>query len=297
LMGGRIGLVSEVGTGSTFWVDLPLKSMSSPGQPLFAEVDGKSILIADTSATTRAVLAEQLEYSGCTVTQAGTSSDAVRALQNARYDVLFVDGEDPSMRRAVESENVPIVTLLPLRAAISEARSLFSAVLGKPIRRRHLATTLSSLFSVGQTPSLPEAGKLEVRLGLRVLVAEDNPVNTMLTERFLAALGCECVSVVNGMQVLDELGDGEFDVILMDVQMPVMDGIETTRRVRESEVGSDRHTPIIALTAHAQQGDRERCVQAGMDDYLTKPIRKADLEAMLRCWSVARPMVELDSAA
>jgi CheY-like chemotaxis protein len=122
------------------------------------------------------------------------------------------------------------------------------------------------------------------RLALRILVAEDNAVNTLILKRFLSALDCTHVCVVNGAKALEELERSEFDVVLMDVQMPVMDGFETTRRIREWEAGTDTRLPIIALTAHAQQGDRERCLDAGMDDYLSKPIIRGDLEAKLKLW-------------
>jgi signal transduction histidine kinase/ActR/RegA family two-component response regulator len=121
-------------------------------------------------------------------------------------------------------------------------------------------------------------------LGLRILIAEDNPVNLMILERGIADIGCRHVSVGDGSAALENYRSEAFDLILMDLQMPVMDGIETTKRIRQDEAGTGRRIPIIALTAHALSGDRERCLNAGMDDYLSKPFGRIELVAKLRQW-------------
>ncbi len=121
-------------------------------------------------------------------------------------------------------------------------------------------------------------------LGLRVLIAEDNPVNVMILEITLAELSCEFCSTGNGKDLLAMYQDAAFDIILMDVQMPLLDGLEATKLIRQAESITGSHIPIIALTAHAQQEDRERCLAAGMDDYLAKPIVRGDLIAKLQHW-------------
>jgi CheY-like chemotaxis protein len=109
----------------------------------------------------------------------------------------------------------------------------------------------------------------------------------LILQRYLSKLGCDYQSVENGAAVMSALNAGDFDLVLMDVQMPVMDGFEATKMVREAEQFTGRHIPIIALTAHAQVGDRERCLKAGMDDYLSKPVLRGDLEAKLKLWGGA----------
>ena len=116
---------------------------------------------------------------------------------------------------------------------------------------------------------------------LRILLAEDNRINQIVAEKILQSMGHECFSVGDGMQVLDIIGKTPFDAILMDCQMPELDGFETTKRIRTAEKQSKRHIPIIALTASSQQADREHCLQCGMDSYLAKPFRKEELAKML----------------
>jgi two-component system, sensor histidine kinase and response regulator len=143
-------------------------------------------------------------------------------------------------------------------------------------------------FEPGKAPDARRSAELPLlprksTTSLRVLVAEDNPVNQMVLENQLAHLGYDVVTVGNGREVLERLEIGDFDLLLMDCQMPVLDGYETARRVRQNEVGS-RHLPIIALTAHAMKGDREKCLAAGMDDYLSKPFTEKDLDLAIRRW-------------
>jgi len=130
----------------------------------------------------------------------------------------------------------------------------------------------------------PAAEKAETHLGIKVLLAEDNAVNAFLAMKKLEGWGCTCISVENGIEALSELENGEFDLILMDISMPEMDGIQTTQELRRREGKTGAHTPIIALTAHALEGDRERCLASGMDDYLPKPVNFNDLLSKLQLW-------------
>jgi CheY-like chemotaxis protein len=150
-----------------------------------------------------------------------------------------------------------------------------------PVRRAQLVGQVSRVLSVTSSA----AGSLQPQpspsFGARVLVAEDNPVNQRVVTGLLAKLGCEAVVVPDGLKAIETLQAGRFDVVLMDCQMPEVDGFEATRRIRE---GAQRETPIIALTAGALDGDRERCITAGMNDYLAKPVRLEDLAHALSKW-------------
>jgi len=263
-------------------------------------------LIADDNATTRKVLKDQLAYWGCPVSEAANASEAVALLSGTppgrSFHLVFVDvdlpgiGEDPiceTVRRVRGYSDVPLVLLTPTwaRSAHSEmAATDCSVVLSKPVRRSRLRTTLTGLLGAASTvlsdvprrahkPSAENACR-----GLRILIAEDNAVNVMILERTLEDLDCTYVSANNGIDALRELEKSKFDIVLMDLQMPEMDGLEATKRLRESESITGRHIPIIALTAHAQQGDRERCLECGMDDYLPKPIVRGDMIAKLAHW-------------
>jgi CheY-like chemotaxis protein/HPt (histidine-containing phosphotransfer) domain-containing protein len=166
----------------------------------------------------------------------------------------------------------------------------------KPVRRSHLFRAMAEDTARG-TPRGSHVGQLapasdgKVQFGLSVLLVEDQEINRTVAARMLEQLGCRVVFAVNGRQAVDALTDPEADcdVVLMDVQMPLMDGLEATEQIRfyERETGR-RRIPIIAMTAHALEGDRERCLQAGMDDYLSKPVRRNDLIKALGRWSIDR---------
>ncbi len=153
-----------------------------------------------------------------------------------------------------------------------------------------IVPTLRAPVSVQRTnTSNPGSEARKSPLGLKILIAEDNNVNLMILERLMQDLGCRFSSVRDGREAVATMAEETFDAILMDLQMPVMGGFEATKLIREAEALSGAHTPIIALTAHAMQGDRERCLEAGMDDYLSKPVDRADLAAKLRHWSASTP--------
>ncbi|HWD41570.1 MAG TPA: response regulator [Fimbriimonas sp.] len=320
LMGGKTGMESVEGRGSNLWIEVRLRFPATPAEvsPWKGAITGRSALIVDRNATTRRTLAQPLAFRGCAVVEASTLEEALAALNSPGatcFDFIFVDAEmlDESgnpvpheIRKAV-GEEIPIVLLAPLcsSSALSIPSTDFSAVLTKPVRSGQLSSVVSDLFA---QPVLTQAEHHDHHpidhepLGLHILFAEDNEVNTLILERYLSGLGCDYVAVENGVQALEEFAKSTFDVVLMDVQMPVMDGLETAIRIRECELGTGRRVPILALTAHAQQGDRERCLEAGMDDYLSKPIARRDLEAKLRFWLEAKDRAAssadgLDSAA
>jgi signal transduction histidine kinase/CheY-like chemotaxis protein len=294
LMGGTTGVFSVEGQGSTFWVDLPMAVAttapisSSAAAP---ELQGKSALVICRNFTTRKVLIDHLAKWGATVI--GIPSAAEVATQNeAAYDLIFVDDSveklDPNLadlRKSSACAGAPVVLLLPFWT-VAQPASFASETIRIPIRRDTLKWAATKLVST-QPNRMPVPKPMEERasLGLKVLVAEDNAVNTLLLQRYLSALSCQVTYVPDGAAALEEFGNDLYDIILMDVQMPVMDGFEATDRIRQLEANTSRRIPIVALTAHAQQGDRERCLDAGMDDYLSKPINRQELESRLQFWS------------
>ncbi|AIE85390.1 PAS/PAC sensor hybrid histidine kinase [Fimbriimonas ginsengisoli Gsoil 348] len=297
LLGGSLGLESQEGVGSTFFFDMTWDKQSGasdvvPGSELVA---GMSVLVVDDNATSRNGLIEQLAIWRCKTVGASTGEEALQHLRDSeRFDIVLTDFHMPEMdglelgrrlRGLAGQEETPIVLLSPVRsrAAIpAEDAATFHSVLSKPIRQSHL---LQALRQIRQPVAESSAAKPEIHLGLRVLVAEDNEVNLLVVEERLESWGCECVAVTSGAEAIAVLETEKFDIILMDVQMSEMDGFEATARIRQAEASSGRRTPIIALTAHALDSDRLMCLQAGMDDHLSKPLNAAEALAKLRLWA------------
>jgi signal transduction histidine kinase/DNA-binding response OmpR family regulator len=301
LMGGEVGMKSALGVGSTFWFEIPLEKQTSAStnpRPR-GSLDGLSVLVVDNNATNRRVLREQLKSWGAVSCEASSGGQALSLLLSQPldkpFDLILMDFQMSDMDGIATSRalrNIPAYATVPImlltsvcvRPAASELDSVgFAAVLAKPIRQSQLWKALANAVGTATPAAIASATasggqeNSEVSLGLRVLVAEDNSVNAMIIKRRLDMWGCEYVAVVNGVQALEEMERDHFDAVLMDVQMPQMDGFETTLKIRERERLTGNHVRIIALTAHAMEGDRERCVRAGMDGYLSKPLNAADL--------------------
>lgn len=319
LMGGRIFLESEEGRGSTFSVELTLErqpyaqQLSQPSARVPVDLQGKRLLVVDDNATNRKIVRYQATAWGMVVEEAENAYQALDKLrQAAREGIPFplavldmqmpeVDGEtlgrwikaDPELSQT----QLVMMTSLGLGEHSRRAAEIgFAAYLVKPVKQSRLQEALvmalgkSSGLStslLGMRPVLPQTTPREdrPRQSLRILLAEDNPVNQKVALRQLESLGYKADVVANGQEVLDLLQQVRYDLILMDCQMPVMDGYEATRRLRQQERRSGHRTVVIAITANAMQEDRERCLQAGMDDYLSKPVLKEDLERVLNHWS------------
>ncbi|MDR3689117.1 MAG: response regulator [Fimbriimonas sp.] len=307
LMNGRVGLRSREGVGSEFWVEIPFERVAGGANSVLSLTTiGKGLVsIVDRSASLRRTLGEQLRFWGYSVAEYQSLDEAIDAIANASGDqktqAVFIDAKIAiSDERLADGSGhlggdagVPIVIMTPswMRASLYQAsRASRVIALSKPIRRARLAgilTDLRLMHLAQPMDALPDhtaADPNETHLGLHVLIAEDNPVNVLILERTLEDLNCTFVSTDNGAKSVDAFASQHFDLVLMDVQMPVMDGLEATLRIREIEATRRTHTPIIALTAHAQKEDRDRCLSAGMDDYVPKPITRNDMIAKLKQW-------------
>ena len=306
LMGGRIGVESELGKGSTFWVELSLPKQPAPKAARPAGgLSGRRVLIVDDNEVNRRILREQLQSWGCRTVETASGAEALTALRNAQsdpfglalLDMMMPDMDGVETAHAIQAEpqgkHLPLVLLSSAgnhAGSAGGAETGFAAALVKPVRQSHLFNTLTTLLAEQKDERPPEerysktvAETQAEPLGLRVLLAEDNTTNQKLALRLLGKWGCRTNAVANGWEVLEALALMPYDVVLMDVQMPVMDGLEATAQIRRREAGLGRRIPIIAMTANAMEGDRECCLQAGMDDYLSKPIRPQELYQKLKC--------------
>jgi signal transduction histidine kinase/CheY-like chemotaxis protein/HPt (histidine-containing phosphotransfer) domain-containing protein len=310
LMGGRIGLESEPGRGSVFWIELSLAQqvrddVAAPSAP---GLDGARVLVVDDHPTNRRILIEQLRAWGCAPQTVTSGAEALGRLAaaargEAPVDVVLMDMQMPDMDgeetvRVMRTDPrlavVPVI-LLSSMGAVGNAEEIrakgFAAALTKPVRQSHLLEALGRVLAgtpAARAARRPADADVTADLGLRVLLAEDNVVNQKVALRMLARLGCLAEAVPDGHDAVAAVEGGTYDVVLMDVQMPGLDGFEATAAIRAREGASGRRIPIVAMTAHAMQGDRERCLAAGMDDYVSKPVRLSELARVLAGWAARR---------
>jgi PAS domain S-box-containing protein len=304
MMNGRIWVESEVGKGSTFRFTVSLQvghSRSREANVGPQGLVGIPVLVVDDNFTNRRILADVLSGWGMRATMAGSGAAALQILKSAReeFPLILTDLQMPEMdgfELAAEIKQfrtaVTIVMLTSVNYAgdVKRCRKLgVEAYLTKPVSRNDLRTAIlralgqqSSSAAVADTVQSGTRSALGItpevaRQSLRVLLAEDNAVNQKVAQLILTKEGHSVVVVSNGLEVLAALEKDCFDVVLMDVQMPEMDGFQATAEIRAAERLKDARMPIVAMTAHAMIGDKEKCLFAGMDDYVAKPIRKAEL--------------------
>ncbi len=323
LMGGRMDVDSQPGVGSKFWFELPLECAAE--DPTAARIpvcnlQGMRVLIVDDNATNRRILEIQTRSIGMQPELAHNVGSALehlraRAAAGSRFDIVLLDFSMPDsdgfdFARAVKQDPVlagtPLVLLSSVvdRVQYGDVRGHgFAGYLTKPLRESRLLECLNMVLGANHSGQVvpgaalpsqkPKAlitnetlSETRMRRRMRVLLAEDNLVNCKVAVHMLEKLDCTVDVVEHGGFALDAVARAEYAFVLMDCQMPEVDGFEATRRLRESELGTGRHLPVIALTANAMPGDAQRCLVAGMDDYVSKPFKMDDLKRIIAEWAV-----------
>ncbi len=311
-MGGEIGVLSTSGIGSTFWFQVtfekqPVEKRGSAAPLIIMPVNltKMRILGVDDNATNRTILTKTVEGFGCRVDTVASGSKAIEVLRIALrdgdpYQVVLLDMQMPGMdgeqtARAIKGDpalrdvRIIVLTSIGQRGDAPHMEALgCSGYLLKPVRQQMLYEALVAVLGrkeeVGPPIITRHLLSEQKRSNQRILLAEDNPINQKLAVILLNKAGYSVDAVENGLQVVEKAKEGLYHAILMDVQMPELDGFDATQRIREWETSRHQHIPIIAMTAHAMKGDREKCLEAGMDDYVSKPLEIRILLGVIDRW-------------
>lgn len=319
LMGGQIALASKLNEGSSFQLDLPFVRGEMPRIPFYPESPkgDMTVVVVDDNASSREAIAAYLSTWGCGVVGAACADEALRILEERkarglRVDCIITDSLMPSVdgfefarsiRQHDDFKDIPIIMLTTV-GSIGDARRCIDAgiqgYLPKPIQKDDLIKTVSLVIAGKQSPEkchgIPLITRHSLkeldRSGITILLAEDYPTNREVALRHLRAMGYRVDAVEDGIQAVAAFKLTPYDLVLMDVEMPHMDGFDAARAIREiearmskSDCSVRRHTPIVALTAHVAPGFRERCMEAGMDDYVSKPLKRETLYAVVDKWT------------
>jgi len=308
LMGGKIGVDSQPGHGSHFWIELTLEIGTGGAlrrSDVLAGISGRRVLVVDDHETNRRILVHLLRRWGARPQVAASPSKALELLRDAAhrfepFELAILDYHMPEMNGVDLAESIRAdaeiagTTLFLLSSGhLHEERSRMQRLgvtisFPKPVRSTTLLGALQKIWepvAVAQGPAASVAPRRAATAKTaRILIAEDNIINQTLARRMVEKLGYRVEVAANGREALEALDRAEIDLILMDCQMPGMDGYEATGEVRHREEGKGRHLPIVAMTANAVEGEREHCLSAGMDDYVAKPVTMSVLVAVLERW-------------
>ena len=308
MMGGQIGVESQPGKGSTFWFTALLDELPKPAgrEPMTTrDLKRVRVLIVDDSAVNRQIFSKMIEGLGCQVTAISKGQDVIPALfrgllTNAHYHLVLLDMQMPGMDgedtlRAIRNEpltrdiRVVVLTSMGRRSELSKLDALgYSGFLQKPIKQSQLQSMVE--YALGLTPHLESHQRIEpgpaqpAEKPLDILVVEDNVINQKMVNSLLSKRGHTVELAGSGLEAIAAAGRKRYDAILMDVQMPDLDGFEASRQIRAAQ-GPNQQTPIIAMTALVMPGDRQRCLDAGMVDYISKPIDTRKLFQILERWT------------
>jgi two-component system sensor histidine kinase/response regulator len=314
LMGGQVGVQSQPGKGSRFWFKIALEKQQGADDDLQVippDIRGMRMLVVDDNQTNRTILAKMLESFGCSPEVVESGKEALQTLKRAArgeklFDLVLLDMQMPGMDgvetlEAIKADPdirdmvVIMLTSMGVRGDAARLEALGCAgYLIKPVKQSQLFDTIITVLS--RQGARPENQPLKIvtrhtvadvkRRRTRILLAEDNPMNQKLAVALLKKAGYTVDAVENGKLAVEALNRKSYDLILMDVQMPEMDGFEATKAIRQRK-DERRNIPILAMTAHAMKGDRERCLGAGMDDYVSKPIEPQELLNTVKKWVVS----------
>ncbi len=306
MMGGTIGVESAEGTGSTFYFTARFGHPKIPAQPTERDIEllrDLAVLVVDDNVNNRRILAATLAEWHMRPTLVESAAQGLEALERARqadapFALVLLDGMMPDMNgidflQQLDAPSDVVASTVMMLSSNDDAefvqrvrRHGVQRYLRKPILRDDLLNGLLRAVSnetdlEGHTELIePDAEKMDLS-GKRILLVEDNMINQRVALVMLAETNCTCEKAANGREAVDRVRETAFDLVLMDMQMPVMGGVEATQRIRAFETPLGQHTPIVGLTANAMEGAREMCISAGMDEYLPKPIKRASLRAML----------------
>jgi signal transduction histidine kinase/DNA-binding response OmpR family regulator len=313
MMNGEIGVSSELKRGSTFWFTATFIKQTNPIEEMVilpVDVRTQRILIVDDNSTNRQILSLHMESWNIRHEEATDADEAFEKLKEAQaaddpFDLAILDMNMPkkngeSLGIEVKSDPTLKDTSLIMLTSMGSASDIkrlegigFEGYLNKPIKQSNLYDCMIAVL--GAQDHLEVSAKpamiteymmpLSTRQDTRILLAEDNPMNQEVARRTIEKFGYGLTIANNGKEAVEQFQTGHYDLILMDVQMPVMGGFEATQNIRDLEKDSGTRIPILAMTAHAMKGDREKCIEAGMDDYITKPIENELLRTMIEKWA------------